>query len=181
MVDACWNTSFEAFPDGAFGGLGSFGDFLNLLIPRHHGCRYWMRRLRRRYDEITQVTLDPASCWARINAEDLDDGSHDNCCDQLYYAVALKDSVDYYEAQFQEFLSSVTEEYFGVDIPFDGLGLYETEAPNLVSFMRVGMRWMNLCAFDVVEDLSECGEDQVVLRVYEACGLRPYDEHIKRT
>ncbi|MCB9269368.1 MAG: hypothetical protein H6561_07325 [Lewinellaceae bacterium] len=54
-------------------------------------------------DEITQVTLDPASCWARINAEDLDDGSHDNCCDQLYYAVALKDSVDYYEAQFQEF------------------------------------------------------------------------------
>ncbi|MEZ4897523.1 MAG: hypothetical protein R2806_11835 [Saprospiraceae bacterium] len=89
--------------------------------------------------------------------------------------------MDYYEAQFQEFLSSVTEEYFGEDLTLDGLGLYEGEAPNLVSFMRVAHEvWMNLCAFDIVEDLSECGSDQVVMRTYEACGLRPYDEHIKK-
>ncbi|MCB9319003.1 MAG: HYR domain-containing protein [Lewinellaceae bacterium] len=180
LVDACWNTSLEVLPGNLF-GVGGFRSLFTTLVPGITVQVLDATPPTPVCDEITQVTLDPASCWARINAEDLDDGSHDNCCDQLYYAVALKDSVDYYEAQFQEFLSSVTEEYFGVDIPFDGLGLYETEAPNLVSFMRVAHEvWMNLCAFDVVEDLTECGEDQVVLRVYEACGLRPYDEHIKK-
>ncbi|MCB0602964.1 MAG: hypothetical protein KDC28_17120, partial [Saprospiraceae bacterium] len=181
LVDACWNTSYEAFPEDAFGGIGIFSNFFNTLIPGITVQVLDATPPTPVCDEITQVTLDPASCWARINAEDLDDGSHDNCCDQLYYAVALKDSVDYYEAKFQDFLSSVTEEYLGVDLTLDGLGLYEGKAPNLVSFMRVAHEvWMNLCAFDVVEDLTECGEDQVVLRVYEACGLRPYDEHIKK-
>ena len=46
---------------------------------------------RYRYDEITQVTLDPEKCWARVYAKDLDDGSHDNCCDQLHFAVASMD------------------------------------------------------------------------------------------
>jgi hypothetical protein len=34
-------------------------------------------------DERTATTLDPEQCWARIYAEDLDNGSHDNCCENL--------------------------------------------------------------------------------------------------
>ncbi|MCB0655981.1 MAG: hypothetical protein KDC57_07595, partial [Saprospiraceae bacterium] len=55
-------------------------------------------------DEITQVTLDPKECWARVYAKDLDDGSHDNCCNQLHFAVANMDSVTYWRNYWHDYI-----------------------------------------------------------------------------
>ncbi|MBK9678121.1 MAG: hypothetical protein IPO69_04500 [Saprospiraceae bacterium] len=43
--------------------------------------------------EYTQVTVDPASCWAAVAARDLNTGSHDNCISQLHYAAALMSDI----------------------------------------------------------------------------------------
>ena len=54
-------------------------------------------------DELTQVTLDPDSCWVRIYAEDLDDGSNDNC-DDVHFAVATMSDIEYWRNYWHESL-----------------------------------------------------------------------------
>ena len=39
-------------------------------------------------DEYSQAVVDPAVCWARVYAKDLDNGSRDNCCNVLHFAIA---------------------------------------------------------------------------------------------
>ena len=62
-------------------------------------------------DEITQVTLDPEDCWVRIFAEDLDDGSMDNCDDSLFYAVATMEDIEYWRNFWHDSLMACYEEY----------------------------------------------------------------------
>ncbi len=115
-------------------------------------------------DEITQVTLDPKECWARVDAIDLDDGSHDNCCDKLHYAVASMDSIEYYRNYWADVYKECYGEYY-----------YHHYKPNFDDIIE---KWINCYVFNDYIDLSECGTDTVVMRVYEACGLPLYDPHI---
>ncbi|MCB0656321.1 MAG: S-layer family protein, partial [Saprospiraceae bacterium] len=114
-------------------------------------------------DEITQVSLDPEKCWARIYAKDLDDGSHDNCCQQLHFAVANMDSInywrDYWHSQFENCLD-----------PYDFHHYYQDIEAAIEE-------WINIFVFDDYIDVTECGSEQLVLRVYEACDLPEYDPH----
>ena len=115
-------------------------------------------------DEITQVTLDPKECWARVDATDLDDGSHDNCCEKLHFAVASMDSIEYYRGYWADVYKECYGEYY-----------YYHHKPT---FDGIIDNWINCYVFNDYIDLSECGTEQVVLRVYEACGLPEYDPHI---
>ena len=115
-------------------------------------------------DEITQVTLDPDSCWARVYAKDLDDGSHDNCCDQLHFAVASMDSITYWREYWHEY-------YAGCLDPYD----YHHYSDAIDQEIE---DWINIFVFDDYIDVTECGDEQLVLRVYEACDVPLYDPHL---
>ena len=115
-------------------------------------------------DEITQVTLDPDKCWTRVFAEDLDDGSNDNCAHKLHFAVASMDSIEYYRNYWEEQLLECHDEY--------DYNHYHKLFDQLIE------DWINCYVFNDYIDLSECGSEQLVLRVYEADGLPLYDPHI---
>ena len=115
-------------------------------------------------DEITQVTLDPDQCWARVYAKDLDDGSHDNCCDQLHFAVASMDSIDYWRNYWHEYFAGCLD-------PYD-YHHYSNDIDEAIE------EWINIFVFDDYIDVTECGSEQLVVRVYEACDLPVYDPHI---
>ncbi|MCB0659235.1 MAG: hypothetical protein KDC57_24000, partial [Saprospiraceae bacterium] len=114
-------------------------------------------------DEITQVTLDPDSCWARVYAKDLDDGSHDNCCDQLHFAVASMDTIEYWRNYWWSFYENCLDEY-------DFHHYYDQIHATIEN-------WIDIFVFDDYIDVTECGSEQLVLRVYEACDLPVYDPH----
>ena len=111
-------------------------------------------------DELTQVTLDPDSCWVRIYAEDMDDGSNDNC-DDVHFAIALQSDVDYWTNYWHENLNDCYLKYH--------------YAADVINSMIE--EWIDLYVFDSYIDLYECGRDDVVLRVYEDLGTPPYDPH----
>ena len=115
-------------------------------------------------DEITQVTLDPEKCWARVYAEDLDDGSHDNCCQYLHFAVASMDSIEHYRQKWYDDIIACYDHYYYLD--------HKEELDKKIE------AWINCYVFNDYIDLTECGTEQVVLRVYEACDLPVYDPHI---
>ncbi|MCB0673452.1 MAG: hypothetical protein KDC59_16030, partial [Saprospiraceae bacterium] len=114
-------------------------------------------------DEITQVTLDPNECWARVYAKDLDDGSHDNCCDRLHFAVASMDTITYWRDYWQSYFAGCLD-------PYD----YHHYQDDIDAAIE---EWINVFVFDDYIDVTECGSEQLVLRVYEACDLPLYDPH----
>ncbi|MCB0601269.1 MAG: hypothetical protein KDC28_08580, partial [Saprospiraceae bacterium] len=111
-------------------------------------------------DEITQVTLGPDSCVARIYARDLDDGSYDGCCEKLHFAVASMDDIDYWTKYWT--------------------GQLETCRPELEAAERNALidHWIDCYVFNDYVDSRNCGADQLVLRVYEACDLPVRDSHL---
>ncbi len=115
-------------------------------------------------DEITQVTLDPESCKVKIFASELDDGSHDNCCSQLHFAVAKMNDIEYWRNYWHHQLISC-------------FGEYEYHH-NLESYQLQVELWIECYVFQDYLELDECGEDTLVLRVYDVCGLPTYDPHI---
>ena len=115
-------------------------------------------------DEITQVTLDPEGCWARVYAENLDDGSRDNCCEYLHFAVARMEEIDQWREHWRKYFEGC----------FDHYEYHERQA-EIDSLIE---HWINCYVFDDYVDLTDCGSEQVVLRVYEACGLPLYDDHV---
>ncbi|HNR06574.1 MAG TPA: hypothetical protein PKM27_04605 [Saprospiraceae bacterium] len=114
-------------------------------------------------DESAQVTVDPATCWARVYAKDLDNGSRDNCCNLLHFAVAPMSQVESTRAQAISKIETVCgrNEYWGKK------AFYDAYIEN----------WINCYVFNDYVDLTECGNVQLVLRVYEACGIPLYDPH----
>ncbi|MCB9317894.1 MAG: T9SS type A sorting domain-containing protein [Lewinellaceae bacterium] len=115
-------------------------------------------------DEITQTTLDPKECWSRIYAKDLDDGSHDNCCQYLHFAVANMDTITYWRSYWEDYFAGCLD-------PYD----YHHYEDYINAFIE---EWINVFVFDDYIDVTECGEEQLVVRVYEACDLPLYDDHL---
>ncbi|MGB4900373.1 MAG: hypothetical protein WBP00_06320, partial [Saprospiraceae bacterium] len=116
--------------------------------------------------ETTQVTVDPATCWARVYAKDLNTSSKDNCCDNLHYAVADMDSVDYYRKAYTDHLKLIC-----------GWANYEKMK---TSFEFIVEEYLSTYVFKDYVDLTECGERQVVLRVFDNCKTALYDPHITK-
>jgi len=115
-------------------------------------------------DEFTQVTVDPVNCWARIAAKDLDNGSRDNCCDILHFAAAHMDSITYW----RNYWITRLETKVGKEAFWRDKATYDLMIED----------WINCYVFSDSIRLTECGTAQVVLRVYEACGVPRVDPHI---
>jgi len=115
-------------------------------------------------DEITQVTVDPVTCWAKVKAKDLDNGSRDNCCDVLHFAAAHMDSITYW----RKYWTDTLEARCGKAAFWDNKEFYDEEIE----------RWINAYVFKDEISFTDCGTTQVVLRVYEACGVPVYDPHL---
>ena len=115
-------------------------------------------------DERSATTLDPEQCWARIYAEDLDNGSHDNCCENLYFSIVHMDTL----VKYRDLLVAKIIAKFGA-----------TKYQQKVAFFELLIdRWINCLYFDDYIDLGACGNQQLVLRVYEACRIPLYDPHV---
>lgn len=114
--------------------------------------------------ETTQITLDPDSCWGRIIAKDLDNGSFDNCCSDLHFAVAYSSDI---EAARKNFLKTLQDEC--------GPKEYSNHKAWYDEYLE---DWISCYVFKDSLDLNECGTQQVVLRVYQACNIPEYDPHV---
>ena len=114
-------------------------------------------------DEITQATVDPATCWARIYAVDLDNGSRDNCCNLLHFAIAKMADIDAATKSWEDYWKATC---------LADRWKYKSDYDNFLS------DYINCIVFKDYIDLTECGSNQVVLRVYEACGVPRYDPHV---
>ncbi|MEP7321373.1 MAG: cohesin domain-containing protein [Saprospiraceae bacterium] len=115
-------------------------------------------------DANTTTTLDPAQCSARIYARDLDNGSTDNCCTELYFSIYTMDSLVIYQ---QLLVSKIKLKY--------GEAVYNNKR---TFFDLLIDKYINCKHFLDYVDLKDCGDKQVVLRVYEACNVPLYDPHI---
>jgi hypothetical protein len=114
--------------------------------------------------EFTQVTVDPASCWAFITAKDLDNGSHDNCVKELHFAAALMSEIEKARKDYADSIikSCGSKEYWD----------------NKVWYDRYIEEWINCYVFRDVIELGDCGTNLVVMRVYEADSIPKLDPHI---
>jgi len=115
-------------------------------------------------NEITQVTIDPATCWAKISAKELDNGSRDNCCEVLHYAAAHMDSITYWRNYWTEKLTTEVGE--------------KSFAKERLEYEALIEDWINCYVFSDTVNFTDCGSDSIVLRVYEACGVPRYDPHV---
>lgn len=114
--------------------------------------------------EATRVTVDPTTCWSRIYAKDLDNGSHDNCCDVLHFAVATMDSIE-----------SANKYVYDAIIAQCGWADYKASQEYYDFYIE---DYISSYIFKDYVDLNACGTYRVVLRVWEACGIPRYDPHI---
>lgn len=119
-------------------------------------------------DQHTQVVLDARSCWTRIAAKDLDDGSHDNC-DDVHFAVARMEDITFWRNHWQIYLDTCTQ--------FIGSFLGLTPADKQTYINKLIDEWIDLYVFEDYIDVNDCGTEQVVLRVYEAFDFPVYDAH----
>ena len=117
-------------------------------------------------DEITQTTLDPNSCWARIYATTFDDGSHDNCCPTLHFSAARMSDVTEARNYWETNLKTIF-----------GLNNYNRYYTEIQKFINV---WLDCNVFGDYVEFSGCADDdQVVTRVYSTCHIeRVYDPHL---
>ncbi|MBK6393162.1 MAG: hypothetical protein IPF70_21905 [Saprospiraceae bacterium] len=114
--------------------------------------------------EVTQTTVDPATCWTSIAAKDLDNGSRDNCCNVLHFAAAPMDSITYW----RNYWNTTLETEVGKEAFWKDKDNYDALIED----------WINCYVFSDTVHFDECGTNQVVLRVYEACGVPRFDPHI---
>ncbi len=140
FTDQCWNTSYDTI-------LVLVTDSIR-PVPICH--------------QSINVSIDD-HCQSKIYARDLDKGSFDLCCDDLHFAVAQMDSINYWIAYWYATFKSC----LGVE-NFDR---HRLEIDALVD------EWLNCFVFKDGLDLKTCGNDSLVLRVYEACDASPYDKH----
>lgn len=114
-------------------------------------------------DAHTVITLDPDKCWAKINARDLDDGSSDNCCDNLHFAVARMADIEAYTIKWNDIFKACYGDHYG---------LHKSEIDSFINI------WINCFLFSDTLELSQCGSETLVLRVYENCYASHYDAHL---
>ena len=110
------------------------------------------------------VTLNPDSCYARIWANEFDNGSFDNCCDELHFAIANQDTIEYWEKYWYNQLTK-------------GCDLYPT-AEEKEKIHEAIDHWINCFVFNDFIDVWDCGKERLTVRIFEACGLPVQDPHI---
>jgi len=115
-------------------------------------------------DGPTRLTVDPATCWSRVYAKDLDNGSRDNCCDVLHFAIANLDSVN----SARQYVYNAIIAQCGIKDYLDSREYYDFYIEDYIASY----------IFKDYLDLSACKEYQIVVRVWEACGIPRYDPHI---
>lgn len=108
------------------------------------------------------LTVDPVNCWSRIYAIDLDNGSKDNCQQQLHFAIACSDSIVYWENYWSKQLESLAGQSFFQK---------NTQYKSLIE------QWINTYLFNDFIDLGS-GQFKSILRVYEADSIPLYDPHL---
>lgn len=104
---------------------------------------------------------DPASCWARVYAKDLDDGSRDNCKSRLHFAIASGEEIDHWREYWIAQLKS-------------RLGPEAFSAKNDKCHALIN-HWINTWLFRDYADLKKTGTNQLVFRVHEAGLVPQYD------
>lgn len=114
-------------------------------------------------DSHLVTTVDPQTCWSRIYATDLDQGSRDNCQSTLHFAAASMDSIVYWQNYWYGYL----EQKCGKTAYWAHINTYQ----NLID------HWINCYVFGDYVELASCVDKQVVLRAYEADYIPLYDPH----
>lgn len=109
-----------------------------------------------------QYFLNPGECWSRVYANDLDSLSSDVCCPQLHFAIAIKDSVEYYRQYWVDF---ITNQCGGPD----QYNNHKNEYDELID------RWITSFLFKDYLDLTACNNHGLLLRVFKSCNLPPMD------
>ncbi len=109
-----------------------------------------------------KLSVDPAHCWARVYAVDINNGSYDNCQSRLHLAVAVLDSIQYWRGYWSRELESI-------------LGIYKY-TKSLKNINALIDHWVNVYVFRDFIDLGQ-GNNQVVLRVYESDSIPAMDPH----
>ncbi|MEP7323556.1 MAG: glycine rich domain-containing protein, partial [Saprospiraceae bacterium] len=112
----------------------------------------------------TVVTVDPATCWSRIYAKDLDRGSKDNCCNVLHFAIGRLDSIQ-----------SARKYVYDAIISQCGISDYNATKEYYDYYIE---DYISTYIFKDYLDLGACSSYQIVLRAWEACGIPRYDPHI---
>jgi hypothetical protein len=145
---------------------------LNTSTSQYEVCVYDITPPTPVCDEYTVTTLDPATCWARVYAQDLDNGSHDNCCNVLHFAVASMASIDSARKVWTDYWTKNCFTDYWAHKTYDKR---DSKGYFYDGFLE---QWINCFVFKDYIDLTDCGDNQVVLRVYEACGVPRYDAHV---
>ena len=114
--------------------------------------------------EFTIATVDPSTCWSRVYAKDLDKGSRDNCCNVLHFAIATLDSI-----------TAARKYVYDAIISQCGIREYTKSQEYYDYYIE---DYISSYIFKDYLDLGACSSYQVVLRVWEACGIPRYDPHI---
>jgi hypothetical protein len=109
-------------------------------------------------------TLDPSTCWSRIYARDLDNGSADNCCNVLHFAIARMDSIH-----------AARKYVYDAIIAQCGPSDYNNQKEYYDFYIE---DYVSTYIFKDYIDLSTCGTYPIVLRVWEACGIPRFDPHV---
>jgi len=115
-------------------------------------------------DGPTRLTVDPAACWSRVYAKDLDNGSRDNCCNVLHFAIATQDSIN-----------AARQYVYDAIIAQCGLADYLATQDYYDFYIE---DYISTYIFKDYLDLAACEEYQIIVRVWEACGIPRYDPHI---
>ena len=110
-----------------------------------------------------RITMDANSCWHRLNAASLDDGSFDNCCGTLHFAVARMEDLNYWTGYWNSQLKSCL-----------GTSAYNSQYQSIQAAID---QWLDCYVYAEYVDLTDCGEEMVVMKTYQACGLPNYDPH----
>ena len=110
---------------------------------------------------ISSMEVDMGyDCSKKVYATQMDKGSHHTCCGKVHYAVAIKDSVDYY--------SKYWKEHFRSNMSSSQYQRYSIDINHAIE------EWINTYIFDDYVEMSHCGSNKVMFRVYEACDMDPY-------
>lgn len=111
----------------------------------------------------TRLSVTPENCWARVYAQDLNNGSYDNCHQKVHLAVAVLDSVNYWKTYWLNELKSRVEPY--------------SFAQDQIRYETLIDHWINAYIFRDYVDLSP-GVIPVLLRGYESDSIPNPDPHV---
>ena len=100
-------------------------------------------------------------CSHRVYAKDMDKGSHHSCCGSVHVAIAHKDSMDYYHDYWHNHYKKEMSS-----------SQYNSSKYQINQEVE---EWINTFVFNDHVDLSGCGKEQIVFRVYETCEMKSYE------